>query len=876
MRLFILFIALSFSLQTLSQSTPIFFASFDENFLSEEGEEPYEISGVSLQASSFGQAAEIMAGDILQYPIANNIDPEQGSLSMWLRPYWNQNGIFHRFFVLGDNPRNFEIHHDEGANFAFAVNTWNQNNQTIRVAFADGQGFTADTWHHLVYTWNSERISIYLNGVEIAETEVGYPIPAVNESAFHVGSLFGDDAFNGLIDELAIYGQSLDPEEIQALHYSYLDNLEEGNALKIVNKFEEEVTQSGITLVDWEGPIRNPAMEYFLQGTEDLTYPLTVQLRTQMPEAYFNLPSTTSNGLATKSLVINGLEELTGFYMSIFMDEDGIGEEFDLELVYPINGVLHTQVIPVRIIDQDYERPLSYPVIIDFSAAMHPFFQDDKVQAIIREAAEDWLYYVDGTDMDTYPARNNSQFIQPIGAPDFIQVFNQVAFNGFYLYVFGTNITAPCICSTGYPTLESNKDLQTAGGEIVPIPRFGVHALNVLGNFNEEGYVLSRPYEDWTMEDHGLRSDLYSLSKHEIGHAIIFEYLPRYNDFIAQNLITSPAIANYYPGGGVVLYDDSELHLIDAMDPESLSVPFASSTHQVPVGRDMLTKLDVLIMEAVGYPLRENEVTRPLSVTLNAEPAVFGQEYSAALLGSGGVPIYRFTLVSGELPAGITFDGVNLFSGSPQETGLFPLNILVEDYSNNEDSAIVEVLFHVLRREAELIDISIENQVAAPLIDRENREVVLMVEEGADLNNLVPNLTISPGASLSPASGMAQDFTSPVVYTITSEDGEVTQTWTVTVVIILSSFNADLVNNFAVYPNPFSNSQTIDLQLEHPQVIQIYLTDTQGRKIWHRNYGKLSALSETYQFTNLTPGMYKLYVMGTNGLLAIEQIVKVE
>jgi hypothetical protein len=39
------------------------------------------------------------------------------------------------------------------------------------------------------------------------------------------------------------------------------------------------------------------------------------------------------------------------------------------------------------------------------------------------------------------------------------------------------------------------------------------------------------------------------------------------------------------------------------------------------------------------------------------------------------------------------------------------------------------------------------------------------------VTSLIPTITLSKGATISPASGIAQDFTNPVVYTVTAEDG---------------------------------------------------------------------------------------------------------
>nr|WP_275901555.1 DUF5018 domain-containing protein [Cohnella algarum] len=64
-------------------------------------------------------------------------------------------------------------------------------------------------------------------------------------------------------------------------------------------------------------------------------------------------------------------------------------------------------------------------------------------------------------------------------------------------------------------------------------------------------------------------------------------------------------------------------------------------------------------------------------------------------------------------------------------------------------------------------------------VDEANHEIELTVPYGTDLTNLVPTISHT-GASVSPNTGVAQDFTSPVTYTVTAEDGT-QQAYTVTV-----------------------------------------------------------------------------------------------
>lgn len=71
--------------------------------------------------------------------------------------------------------------------------------------------------------------------------------------------------------------------------------------------------------------------------------------------------------------------------------------------------------------------------------------------------------------------------------------------------------------------------------------------------------------------------------------------------------------------------------------------------------------------------------------------------------------------------------------------------------------------------------------ISEPVMDGTN--ISFMVADtitNEQLAALVPTITISDKATITPANGVAQDFTKPVVYTVTSEDGIVTTQYTVT------------------------------------------------------------------------------------------------
>jgi hypothetical protein len=56
-------------------------------------------------------------------------------------------------------------------------------------------------------------------------------------------------------------------------------------------------------------------------------------------------------------------------------------------------------------------------------------------------------------------------------------------------------------------------------------------------------------------------------------------------------------------------------------------------------------------------------------------------------------------------------------------------------------------------------------------VDLSNKEITAIIPMEADLKKLVPSITISEKASISPANDLMQDFSKDVIYTVTAEDG---------------------------------------------------------------------------------------------------------
>ena len=80
----------------------------------------------------------------------------------------------------------------------------------------------------------------------------------------------------------------------------------------------------------------------------------------------------------------------------------------------------------------------------------------------------------------------------------------------------------------------------------------------------------------------------------------------------------------------------------------------------------------------------------------------------------------------------------------------------------------------------DILSFTFDGQQGEAVIDADSHTITAYAEWDYDMSNIIPTITVSPMATISPASGVAQDFTNPVSYTVTAEDVS-SQTWTVTV-----------------------------------------------------------------------------------------------
>lgn len=113
----------------------------------------------------------------------------------------------------------------------------------------------------------------------------------------------------------------------------------------------------------------------------------------------------------------------------------------------------------------------------------------------------------------------------------------------------------------------------------------------------------------------------------------------------------------------------------------------------------------------------------------------------------------------------------------------YDVYILAEDGAGNYPPALIKLdAATVLSSDNDILSFTVPNQVMDSIIDTTNHTVEFHMPDGADETALTPAITVSPKASTDPASGTAQDFSTPVIYTVTAEDGTA-QEWMVTCIV---------------------------------------------------------------------------------------------
>jgi len=463
--------------------------------------------------------------------------------------------------------------------------------------------------------------------------------------------------------------------------------------------FGRELNDAGITLVDWEGHLANPTIKIILEPPPDAAFPATATLSSSEVRLYFDLPCDLGETGPRKEVAFKTKGDPREVLVSIWPDRDAEDEEHSLAVSFTdADGRTAAATVPVRVVDQDSEREPVFRIILDYSHDKTGFFRDKKKRQLVEQAAADWAYFIDEMNLDEVPAGAEKTWIwSPQGFKRGGVVKNSASYPGVLLYAYG--IHTRDLRSGGEPSREG--DPQRSARKKLPLKRSGGLEIETEGNFNDIGWMVSLDEDDWwrATNRREVKNDLYSISHHEMGHSLFFN--PNHASFSKmkskRKLVDKRVRAYHGSDPKIDRYD----HFPGSLDRASRKGIFGYEYYgDVPRCRWIITKLDLLNAQALGYRLRETSAFRELAVETEELPAgEAGRKYSGALEATGGVPFYCWEVTEGKLPRGLILDSfTGEISGTPRRAGVFEFTVRVREYDEDAPAASREVRIEIAKR----------------------------------------------------------------------------------------------------------------------------------------------------------------------------------
>ncbi|MBM3493725.1 MAG: hypothetical protein FJX72_05295, partial [Armatimonadetes bacterium] len=289
----------------------------------------------------------------------------------------------------------------------------------------------------------------------------------------------------------------------------------DGPPIVLRDAFGRDLRERGVTLVDWEGHIANPAARLTIELNPRVNLPARIRLTANGARLMFDLFSEVGADGPSKTLLIAAPERRAQFMMAVFPDRDGRDEAYELT-VELTTGMTErrTERWPVRVLDQDRERAPAYPIHLDYTHDALGFFGDAAVRRVCEQAAADWAFFLDDQGFDPVEAGAETAWIHDAGTFERgWTATNPARYEGLLLFaqsIKGREKRSGGRCS-------DMGGLHTRGAKSVGLRRSGTIIAEVTGNWNALGWSVEEDDERWWVSSNHARErhDFYSIIRHE-------------------------------------------------------------------------------------------------------------------------------------------------------------------------------------------------------------------------------------------------------------------------------------------------------------------------------------------------------------------------
>lgn len=244
-------------------------------------------AGVRGQALVIGGKPETQIKGV-SYSPDKNFNAEKGTISFWLKPVdWDgsskgpniilQTAIGKAYFQI------YKYWSDDS--FIFLIG---EEGKWVRLYDKMLQGWKAGDWHHVLVTWSSTDVQLFIDGSMVNSDKLPVPVDitqTIKPLSFGAGTdtTWKHSAIgSSLIDELRIYNRILNKNEIRELYLKDAENNVKLDSLIItigekppeqdgkINDYEYSFASSGFT--DMYGKVSKYQGQYFLSYDEKNLY----------------------------------------------------------------------------------------------------------------------------------------------------------------------------------------------------------------------------------------------------------------------------------------------------------------------------------------------------------------------------------------------------------------------------------------------------------------------------------------------------------------------------------------------------------------------------------------------------------------------------
>jgi len=282
---------------------------------------------------------------------------------------------------------------------------------------------------------------------------------------------------------------------------------------------------------------------------------------------------------------------------------------------------------------------------------------------------------------------------------------------------------------------------------------------------------------------------------------------------------------------------------------------------EIKIGQSNLTDITEFIVPSQIGTSVINTTNHTISVKVPSDFNLAGEVVATFALPSGAnAKVGTTNQISGTTPNNFS-SAVTYMVTSQDETVIQPWTITLVVAKNNQ---------------ANITAFSVPGQTGNSIIDATNFTIAVKVPSDFNLTGVVATFTLSGGATvkvgnLAQVSGAtSNNFTNPLIYAITAEDGT-TQNWTVT--ITKSSGVAEIESeNITVYPNP--SAGLFHVKLNASDRVQLEVYNFAGSKTLDQFVDIKGEQIVPVDLTGYPAGIYILQILLKEKAVRVKLVVK--